>query len=215
MTHTIPDIAALAKEAAGNWRRFGSFAWFRARELADADNWTIVYTSNRDSGLMEQSNAVAVHNALLPFMKGKNPDVVEESHSHWAVGHVDGFSIRVYRRGKTTKAFAKWCELKARRDDYPILDEDDYYACQSEAALENIKHEGERLARRHAIELPGDFEHEVYWWLSNNDDAQLDDSDDRGAYPSEEAVLAAFTALGWLRNQDRQVRGPEQGSKRT
>ena len=42
---------------------------------------------------------------MEPFTERDDPDVVMESHSHWAVGHVDGFSIRVYRDGEITEAF--------------------------------------------------------------------------------------------------------------
>ena len=59
-------------------------------------NWSIVYTHNRDSGLLDQCNAEVIAESLKPFSEAEDPDVVFESHSHWAVGHVDGFSIRVY-----------------------------------------------------------------------------------------------------------------------
>ena len=47
-------------------------------------------------------NAGVIATVLKPFCETENPDVVFESHSHWAVGHVDGFSIRVYRDGAIT-----------------------------------------------------------------------------------------------------------------
>lgn len=199
MTYTVPDVGALAKKAAGNWKRFDCFAWHRSHELADADQWTIVYTSNRDSGLIEQSNAEFIQKELLPFTKGRNPDVVVESHYHWAVGHVDGFSIRVYCRGKITKAFEKWCELKAQMDDCPLLDEGDYSARLYEASVENIKCESRSVASGHDIELPAGFEYRVYEWLAHHDDEALDDCDDHGAYPSEDSILSAFKGLGWLK----------------
>ena len=62
------------------------------RDLDDPDNWAIIYTHNRDSGLLDQSNADAIAEAMEPFTDGDDPDVVMESHDHWAVGHVDGFS---------------------------------------------------------------------------------------------------------------------------
>ena len=34
-----------------------------------------------------------------------------ESHNHWAVGHVDGFCIRVYRDGEITEAFKTYHDL--------------------------------------------------------------------------------------------------------
>ena len=94
-----------AKVAAGNWRKFESFAWHRARDLDDADNWAIVYTNNRDSGLLDQSNAAAIDKAMEPFTEADDPDVVAEHHHHWACGWIDGYSIRVYRNGQITEAF--------------------------------------------------------------------------------------------------------------
>ena len=103
-----------------------SFAWFRESEIADPDNWAIIYTHNRDSGLLDQSNADAIAEAMEPFTEGDDPDVVMESHDHWAVGHVDGFSIRVYRNGEITEAFKTYHDLMEQMDGYPILDEEDY-----------------------------------------------------------------------------------------
>lgn len=77
-----------AREAAGNWQHFDCFAWHRSCDLRDADKWAIVYTNNRDA--------------------------VPEHHHHWAVGHVDGFSIRVFRRHRITKAFRTCHELAQR-----------------------------------------------------------------------------------------------------
>src|ERR1700683_153047 len=112
-----------AREAAGNWRSFDCFVWHRRNELSDPDNWDIFYTHHRDSGLLDQSNAVVIENALEAFTEGDDPDVVFESHSHWAVGHVDGFSLRVFRDGEITEAFKAYHALAVAMADYPILDE--------------------------------------------------------------------------------------------
>ena len=45
------DIEEAAKKAAGNWQDFNCFVWFRDRELEDADQWAVIYTHHRDSGL--------------------------------------------------------------------------------------------------------------------------------------------------------------------
>ena len=92
-----PDAEDAAREAAGNWRSWTCFVWDREREIDDAENWSIVYTHNRDSGLLAQSNAAAIADVLRPFSETENPDVVFESHPHWAVGHVDGRARRVRR----------------------------------------------------------------------------------------------------------------------
>src|SRR5689334_23568010 len=96
---TLDDAA---REAAGNWRSFDCFCWHRRNELKDADNWAIFYTHHRDSGLLDQSNASVIEKTLEPFTEGDDPDVVFETHSHWAVGHIDGFSLRVFRDGEIT-----------------------------------------------------------------------------------------------------------------
>ncbi len=106
-------ICDAAREAAGNWRDFDSFAWTRPFDgsLENPDDWTIVYTHNRDSDLIEVSNASVVAEELAPFVESDNPDVISESHSHWMCGWIDGFTIRVFRDGAITAAYRKWLEL--------------------------------------------------------------------------------------------------------
>ena len=120
---TLEDAA---REAAGNWRWWTCFVWDREHEIDDPESWAIIYTHNRDSGLLDQSNADVIAKTLRLFTTGDRADVVFESHSHWAVGHVDGFSIRVYRDGEITDAFRTYHDLSERLAGYPILDESDY-----------------------------------------------------------------------------------------
>jgi len=160
------DLEAAAKKAAGNWRQFDSFIWFRDRELEDADQWAIIYTSNRDSGLLDQSNAAVIEKALAPYAEGDDADVVFESHRHFAVGHVDGFSVRVYRNGAVTEAFEKYHELAERMDDYPILDESDYSDREVEATFQNIEDAAWRLKKQFV--LPEEWVGQVYSWLSDH-----------------------------------------------
>jgi len=189
------DIEAAAKAAAGNWEEFDCFSWHRGHDLPDADNWAIVYTNNRDSGLLDQSNAAAIEEAMDTFTKGKNPDVVPEHHTHWACGWVDGFSIRVYRRHRITKAFRKYHELAERLAQYPLLDEEDYSARQYEATIGNLTDAVWRL--KHEFELPKGWESAVYGWFADNDDSAIENIDDSGGYPTEEQLRAAFGALGY------------------
>jgi len=190
------DLEAAAEKAAGNWQRFDSFVWWRRREVENPEKWSIVYTANRDSGLIDQSNAHYIEKALKPFTEGDDPDVVAESHSHWAVGHVDGFSIRVFTAdGEITEAFRTYFELQERIDNYPILDESDYSDREYSATLENLKDAAWRL--KNEYELPEGWVGEVYSWLSDNDDSQIENVDDQGGYPDEDSLKAAFKALGF------------------
>ncbi len=184
-----------AQHAAANWQRFNSFIWFRDRELKDAHKWAIIYTHHRDSGLLDQSNAKVINAAMRPFAEGDDPDVVFESHSHWAVGSITGFSVRVFQGRKITAAFRKYHELALQMDAYPILDETDYSNLEYEATVENIVDAAWRLKRD--FELPDGWEFEVYSWLSEHSWTELENCDDQGGYPSEDGLKAAFHALGF------------------
>jgi hypothetical protein len=185
-----------AREAAGNWRSWTCFVWDREQEIEDAENWSMVYTHNRDSGHLAHSSAAAIADVLRPFSESKNPDVVFESHSHWAVGHVDGFSMRIYRDGEITEAFRAYHELMEQLDGYPVLDEAGYSSREYEAALENI--EGATWPFKSNYDLHDGWEAEVYEWLSVCRPGAVASKDDRGAYPSEHDFLDAFNGLGYV-----------------
>lgn len=195
------DIDAAARELAGNWRHFDSFCWDRGYNLDDRDDWTIVYTHNRDSGLLDQSNAAAIERELEPFTEGNDPDVVPERHHHWACGWIDGYSIRVYREGRVTEAFRAYIDLVESLEYYPVLDDEDYSRREYETALENI-HDAAWPVLRDMDESPPDgWEEEVYRWLWDHMSYTLENCDDRGAHPSEDALREAFEALGYLETE--------------
>jgi hypothetical protein len=190
------NVESLAKDAAGNWQRFEHFWWGRAN-LADAANWAIYYTSHRDSGLTQQSNAAVIALRMERFTKGTDPDVVAESHFHHMVGHIDGFSIRVYHRGQVTKAFRAWCRLKDRLEKHGRLDEKDYRLREVAATLENIDTMAWRLMRKY--ELPDGWDRAVYDWLRDHERRELETDGDQGGYPSEAAIERAMSALKFPR----------------
>ena len=187
------DIGQAAVFAAGNWKKFHDFCWFGSRDIPDAHEYTLVYTVNRDSGLIDQSNDVAIHNALVPYMEGKSPDVIPQHHSHWACGWVEGHAIRVFRDGVITDAFKAYHALQMRLADYPILDEDDYCTRENDATIENI--ESAAWSIKKDYDLPNNWAHEVYRWLWDHDDSAVENRDDQGGYPSDEQLRTAFDAL--------------------
>jgi hypothetical protein len=191
------DLQAAAEQAAGNWTKFGDFSWNRASELDAPGDWFITYTHHRDSGLLDQSNADAIERELQIFTDGDDPDVVAEHHHHWAVGWIEGWSIRVFRDGQITEAFRAYHELAQRLNDYPALDEEDYSRRQYEATLDNFADAAWRL--KDEYDLPQDWESVVYDWFSKHDCAAIEDSDDSGAYPTEDQLRAAFDDLGFER----------------
>lgn len=188
------DVKSAAEALAGNWKDFDSFCWHRAYDLEDADAWMIWYTSHRDAGLLEQSNEQAINERLKPFAEGDDPDLVFESHSHWAVGHVDGFSVRVFKPdGTITPAFEEFCRIKEELEAYPVLDESDYSKREYEATLENYREELWRLRD----ELPEGWEGRVYEWFNDHGmDRYIENSDDRGGWAPKEKIVEALEALG-------------------
>ncbi len=194
---TLEDAA---KEAAGNWQSWTCFIWDRERALDAPESWGIFYTHNRDSGLLDQSNADAITEAMERFTDTDDPDVVMESHSHWAVGHVDGFSIRVYREGEITDAFKAYHDLMEQLDGYPILDEEDHSRREYEATLENINDAAWRL--KDEYELPDGWESEVFSWFWDNRQSAVENRDDQGGYPSEDDLRAAFDALLYVQVEE-------------
>jgi hypothetical protein len=190
------DLEHAAQIAAGNWQTFECFAWHRASELNDPKDWAIIYTHHRDSGLIDMSNSDAIAVALEPFI---NKDVVVEHHNHWAVGWIDGFSIRVYRRGHITRAFRTYHELAQQLNYYPILDEQDYSNREYEATIENLTDAAWRLINE--FELPKGWEQAVYDWFSNHDCSAIESSDDQGGYPSQEQLKRALEALGYRQKE--------------
>lgn len=189
------DLEDAAQHIVGNWKRFDSFVWYRD-DIADAENWAIIYTHHRDSGLLDQSNAHVINAALEPYTDGDDPDVVIESHNHWAVGHIDGFSLRVFRDGQITEAFRKYHELAEAMDQYPILDEEDYSNRELEATYENIPLAAAGIKDDYE-DLPDDWADEVYQWLSDNRCNALENTDDQGGWPDESDLRAAFDSLGY------------------
>lgn len=187
---TLSDLDVAAQRAVGNWREFGSFCWFD--RPVDADDFAIVYTHNRDSGLLDQSNAAVIAKEMEPFVE--SGDVRSESHSHWACGWVAGFAIRVFHHGKVTPAFAKCHELKERLDDYPVLDECGYSNLEYDAAVENIGNAGYRIPRE--FDVPDDWAEQVYSWLLDHS-YHCENTDDQGYWPSDDELAAAVERLGF------------------
>ena len=183
------SLADAAKQAAGNWKHFQCFVWWR--KLNRPDDWAIIYTHHRDSGLLDVSNASVIDKALAPH----GGDVLEEDHFHWAVGWIKGYSIRVYRRGRITKAFRTYHELAQRMADYPILDEMDYSERELEATFDNIADSAWRLEPLY--DLPEGWIGNVYHWLADNDCSAIESADDQGGYPDEDQLRTAFDALGY------------------
>ncbi len=182
-------------EFVGNWSRRRDFAWSDVERPDDAEAFGLFVLRHRDSGLIDQSNAQLIAAALAPFERCG--DVVPLTCIHFAHGWTREVAVRVYRddeRDVPSEAFVVLDGLLARLAAYPILDESDHAARERDAALDGI-----RVAligsAVNCNALPDGWEERVYGWLAEHDERQLENTDDTGALPDEEAVIEALTAL--------------------
>lgn len=188
-----------AQELCGNWKKFNSFGWNYDEEIPDLENWCIVYTVNRDSDLLTQSNAEEIYKRLLPYLETE--DIIEEHHGHWACGWVDGYSIRVIRldwdknsndvEKKYTLAFLEWCEIQLQLENYPVLNEENFFEKEFEDTLENIKIEGRSMIKN----TNDSWIYDVYKWLEENNPSAVEPRDGFGGYPSDYQIAEALFDL--------------------
>ena len=105
---TLEDAA---KEAAGNWQKLESFCWFRERDIDEPENWAIIYTHNRDCGLLDQSNAEAIAEAMEPLPRAKtqmsslNPITIGRSDMSMAFPSGSFATVRSPKRSRATMAY--------------------------------------------------------------------------------------------------------------
>jgi len=171
------------KELKNNHSSFESFGWHEAPE--DREEWCVVYTSSRDSELLTQSNAHVIDEEMKPLL---GDYCSQETHSHWACGYVDGYSIRCRDKdGEFSEPFKKWVELSVSLSDYGILDESHFSELEFEAAMEYIESEDDSF-----FELPDGWVSAVY--------SRLDCSYDE---LSSDKIHDAMNKLGFFTNKDR------------
>lgn len=106
-----------------------------AAYFGENGHWLIAATVHRDSGELDQSNFETMQAALkaLPAVKdfdGEFTPVQVERSSHWAVGWVDYLIVNP----ECSEAVALAEEMRARLEDYPILDEEDFSRREMESA---------------------------------------------------------------------------------
>lgn len=193
-------VKDLADELAGNFSKFTSFAMDREyREaMVPVEDWCVVYTHNRDSGLAEMSNAEAIKEIMKPFCGyvADGDDCDDVRHGHWGPGWVEGYCLRIRKDGVFTPAFLAWAEIQNRLEDYPLLDEEDFSEREYEATMENVADVTSTVANRY--DIPPVSTEEVYEWLSTHECSELESSDGNGGWPSEESVTRALRYMGYI-----------------
>lgn len=203
MLNTDLSLEDAAKAVAGNPNRMQNFIWYERHAVDNVDDWAILYTRCRDSSLTTQSNSATIDKMLEPFSKGRDPDVILVQSSDSLFGHRDGIRIRVYRDGEITAAFEALYEINRKLEDYALLDEADYSSREHDADLEGIRISAWRVKNEYD-DLPDDWPEDVWSWLNVCEPNELANVDDKGAYPSEEAIRRALDGLDYKRIEEYQ-----------
>jgi len=104
--------------------------WTRPDHYAGAswDDYYVFLGRNRDSQLLEVSN----FECALAELGGESETVIVVREGHWAVGWIEWIAIHK----SDTEAVAIAEALDAALADYPVLNEDDYFAQQFEQACD-------------------------------------------------------------------------------
>ena len=155
--------------------------WERAPNYLgeDLSDYYMVVSRSRDSGLLDVSNFESVKRDFAD-----KEGIETASFGHWAVGWIETMMVRDDAPENVLEELDEvMCQLK---EEYPVYDEDDYYQRERDATIDNIKFEG-RLDDNTATE--------VLSWLSRNEPEEVDSHDDRGGYPSSEAIQRALEAI--------------------
>lgn len=108
----------------------GSSAYF-----GESGDWLIACSIHRDSDCLSRSNFEVMQSTLnaLPSVKnweGENHPVSVERFSHWAVGWIDYLAIHP----NCAEAIAEAEKMRARIEDYPVLDETHFSNMEMEEA---------------------------------------------------------------------------------
>ena len=207
LDRTLFCVIQRARNLRNNHGKFESFGWHgrpRTNENVDED-FAIVYYKTRDALLLEQSNAKVIEAEMKPFEDFEDDDTRwncrQESHNHWAVGYVDGYTIRcIDSDGNATEAIAKWFYLQDCLADYPVLDDDGYSELEMEATEENLK---QACERKTCEDKPSTWLGDVWHWFNENESNELENRDDSGGYPSDESVIRCLLYLGYLEHGSR------------
>lgn len=129
MEYNFDSLEAFAAQFAGNWRTFLGFIWTRT-DIADPENWGIVYTKNRQSTPIEIVNAEHLKHLLWVYLnlkskKRKQKHVFPIRDQHFAYGPTEGFLVRVYTAdGRITNACATLYDHLSALRDYPVADDE-------------------------------------------------------------------------------------------
>lgn len=157
--------------------------------------WTLgPVIEHRDSDLLTQSNSAQIK-AFLEGREDFNEQWEIVRYSCSLVGWRDHLSYKVLDiKGEVTEIAKEIDGIYTHmRNVYPVLDEEDWSEREYDSTLDSIREQASYCGL--IDNAPDGFEYEIYRWLSENADSELEAHDGFGAYPSEESIVECLTEL--------------------
>lgn len=169
-----------------NWAYFG--------DLPIGETWGYTVSKTRDSTLREISNFEVIKADLEERFPGS---VEDERHSHWAVGWIDKLAVELLNKeGLITYPGVAVIEWADALENYPVASDEHYSNLEYDESIKNIEGKLDEDLRE-GVESSAAIAEEVYSWLSENRDEELQSRDDQGASPSDDAIRAALLELDY------------------
>lgn len=199
------EIDLFASEFCANWLKFECFAWDYYNE-DDSLLWGIWYYSNRDSSLLEQANGDYIENHWYKEHEfNKSDNIRLERHNHWAVGYVDGLSIKVYKddtKVEYTDEFELFYnEIIHPLQDYPVLNDEIYSQLEYDTLTENIRQCLQFDCKFDLIDnLPDEYLENIQNMLWDKYNEDCENLDNHWLMP--EHLQDICTQLGYIENKD-------------
>lgn len=170
---------------------FGLTSGHPVRE--DPEHWTLgPRLRTRDSMILDEVNADALCTALEEHPEFEDDYYVTRC-SHFGPGWVEHLSFRVLTPEGEPTAIWRWlAEWFDALSDYPCADDAEFSRREMEATVENIEAVGRRYTHDN---VPDDWGTQVYRWLWDNAQREVESCDGSGGYPGDEPVRQALKAL--------------------
>jgi hypothetical protein len=200
---SVRELRKAARLFAGNWRKQENFVWSGRHDFDFPELYGHYTLSNRDSGLLEQSN----HDAIVRTMRESHAFREDETwrvelFNHWAVGYVHALVVQsIDENGEVTNEFETLHDMIMQLQEYPVLNEDDYMQREFLATCANIR-DSLRMSLWFDVVPEGEgLVPDLYQWFAEHDQSAIESRDDHGGYPSDEQLENALTALGYIESE--------------
>ncbi len=161
-----------------------------------SDFLVVPVSRTRDSGIAADSNFVAA----LALLGGESDSVQVHRFNHWGPGWFEIIVIDPSDEDLVNKAE----DIEKRLEDYPFLDDDDFFVRERDEAIEVL--DSYTPSNADPEKLPDDWKEKLYSELFDNGAEYTSDS---GWYLEGVDLELLFVELGWAEDEEEEEHDPE------